>query len=171
MPLQQVTEGEALDVLHHDEDARIMRDAIVDGYDVGVVETRDGQRLGEQPVEGGVEFLVDAALGDLEGDLPAEADLAGQIDIAHGPTAKVVDDLVPRRWIDQVDRHPDASRSDSGPAGQERDRALNCSSRRRSSWRREFSSSGKVDSRSVVLRRCESWRMRSNVGLGSTMDS
>ena len=66
---------------------------VVDGEDVGVVEGGDGAGLELEALEA-VGVGGDVVVEDLEGDVAAEAGVAGAVDLAHAAGPEQLDDLV-----------------------------------------------------------------------------
>src|SRR5262245_51595193 len=83
----------ALQVLHDEVVRPILMPYVVERADVGMRERRDGARLA-------VEAFAEVWIGgygsseDLEGDTSVKSCIAGFVNLAHAPTAKVRDDLV-----------------------------------------------------------------------------
>jgi hypothetical protein len=92
-PVQQVPQGLAADVLHHDPGQPAVLAGVVDGDDVGVGEAGGGERLapellGEGPVAG------ELGAGDLDRDHAVELPVVGAVDDRHAAAGDLGDDLV-----------------------------------------------------------------------------
>ena len=92
-------ERHALDVFHH----QVIRPDIVQSADAGVIQRRDGAGFA-------FETLAEGRLGDLHGDHPAEARIAGLIHFAHTPGSYRGKDFVRPEFFAGRERHvPDSS--------------------------------------------------------------
>jgi hypothetical protein len=89
-PLQR----RALDVFHH----QVIRPDIVQSADIGVIQRRDGAGFA-------FETLAEGRLGDLHGDHPAEARIAGLVHFAHTPGSKRGKDFVRPESFAGRERH------------------------------------------------------------------
>ena len=71
----------------------IVEAGVVQGDGVGVLEARHQQRFA---LEALAEHVVggDVVVHDLDHHLPAEVELAGEVDLAHAPLAELADGLV-----------------------------------------------------------------------------
>jgi hypothetical protein len=87
-------QGDALDVLHDDARAlRVVQRGVVQGHDIGMLKTSHQQRFA-------LEALAELRIGgnvvvhDLDHDLPAQIDLASQIDLAHAAFTEESDGFI-----------------------------------------------------------------------------
>src|SRR3982751_1281055 len=82
-----VAQRRAVDVFHDQEVAPFVRVEVEDGRDVGMVQPREGLRAGS--------LVTDPPVGEhLDGNVPVEAQVAGEVDDTHAPGAKAAPDLV-----------------------------------------------------------------------------
>ena len=86
-------EPPALEVLQLEVGQAVGLADVVDLDDVGVLEPRDGRRLGQE-AGGGHGIGVGTGQDHLEGARAVEADLTGVVDDAHAAAAELTQDLV-----------------------------------------------------------------------------
>ena len=92
LQLQQLVEGDAVDVLHDDVFPVVLLGDLIDGADVGVVQPR--RRLGFAQETGFRIAVADGVGADaLDGHIPAQPDVLGQEDLAHAALAQRAHDL------------------------------------------------------------------------------
>jgi hypothetical protein len=98
---QQVAQGPAADVLHHQVGQAVVGALVVDGHHVGVGQPGDGLGLVGEPVqETGVGVLT--GMDDLQRDRPLQPLVEGGVDGRHATTRDPPTDPVP-----PVDERPD----------------------------------------------------------------
>ena len=93
-PAELGTKGSSFEVLHDNVHADLgTRTEVVDGDDVGVFETSDGDGLALEPMNGGI---VGRGLSadDFDGDTSVEGELRGAVDGAHSTLADELVDAV-----------------------------------------------------------------------------
>ena len=93
MPLRQIVERLAANELHHHQElVLLLMVQFVDRGDAGVIETREGNRLGPEALEHvGVGQI---GIEDLDCDLTIERLIDCLIDSTHATATKLVDDAV-----------------------------------------------------------------------------
>jgi hypothetical protein len=92
--LQQLVEGNAADIFHDDTGPeRIVERGIVQGDDVGVLETCHQQRFALEAIAK-TRILGDVLVHHLDDDLPPEVHLPGEVDLAHAAFAKQADRFI-----------------------------------------------------------------------------
>ena len=79
-PLEVVAQGLAPHVLHRDERCGIGFAGFVEGRDGGMLQARAGRRFAQQPF---AQRRVEGVADDLDGRVPAERQVAGQVDLPH----------------------------------------------------------------------------------------
>ena len=110
-PRQARLEGLAVAVRHREQEltgGKLLD--VVDRADVGMIEERGGPRLVDQARFGGL-VPSEVRRQQLQRHLPAEAQVLGQIDLAHGARADPLDEPVVARASSRPCRAPIAGRS------------------------------------------------------------
>src|SRR5690242_16552305 len=90
---QAITNRNALQKFAHQVWNAIRRAHVIDGEDVGVIESASGPRFLFKPAQA-VGIAAEGARQDLDGNVPAQSRVAGPIHLTHAALTKWGDDLV-----------------------------------------------------------------------------
>ena len=99
-------QGHAVEKFHGDEGLALLIVDLVNGADVGMVESRGRLGFALEAAQG-LRIFGDIVGQELEGDEAAEFEVFGLVDDTHAATAEFFDDAVMRDGLaDQVERIP-----------------------------------------------------------------